>query len=276
MRSDISFKAAEGLALNGWLYLTVDATAHHPTIVTMHGFTVVKAQYLDRYVELFAKHGFAVPVYDNRNFGTSEDPLRQGMLAPCCGFLIIGTRSPTSIGSIPSMARGSVCGDASCSGGHVFQAAAFDRRAKCVSSQGPAINGSADVRMTVRPDLTRGLVETFEANRAARYVGDQPLLMDDVSDDPKSDCTLPGHDCFDCFIDRPSSTTTNAWLRSASSCATSTYPRTPSTASAPRHFKSSLRRKTPSPFRTLRSSPTSRRCNPSIWGHSTAGTSTHT
>jgi uncharacterized protein len=273
MRSDISFKTTDGLTLKGWLYLSGDAIAHHPAFVMAHGFTAVKEQYLDRYVELFAKHGFAVMVYDNRNFGTSEDLLRQGRLAPYCKFVIIGTRSPTSVGSTPSMACGSVSGDASYSCGHVLQVAASDRRVKCVSSQVPAISGSVDVRMTARQDLMRGLVEAFEANRAARHVGDHPLLMNVVSEDLKSDRALPGQDCFDYFIDSPSSTATNAWPRRASSYATSTNPGTPSTASAPRHFKSSLRRKTPSPFRTLRSSPTSGRWSPSVWCHSTAGTS---
>jgi len=201
MRSDISFKTTDGLALKGWLYLSGDAIAHRPAIVMAHGFTAVIEQYLDRYVELFPKHVFALLVYDNRNFGTSEDLLRQGRLAPHCKFVISGTQSPTSVASTPSMACGSVSGNVSYSCGHVLQVAASDRRVKCVSSQVPAINGSVDVRMTVRQDLMRGLVEAFEANRAARYVGDHPLRMNVVSEDLKSDRVLPGQDCFDDFID---------------------------------------------------------------------------
>ncbi|WP_213878942.1 alpha/beta hydrolase [Pseudomonas sp. dw_358] len=198
MRSDIRFKTTDGLTLAGWLYRPADATAALPAIVMAHGFTAVKEQYLDRYAEVFAENGFAVLVYDNRNFGASEGQPRQeadpalqvrdyrDAITYVCGLDGIDG------------ARIGVWGS-SYSGGHVLQVAAFDRRVKCVSSQVPAISGSADVRMAVRPDLMPGLIEAFEADRTARYAGEPALLMEVVAEDPKADCALPGQDCFDFF-----------------------------------------------------------------------------
>lgn len=200
MRSDISFKTTDGLTLKGWLYVPAGAAGQHPAIVMAHGFTAVKEQYLGRYAEVFVRHGFAVLVYDNRNFGASEglprqeaDPLLQvrdyrDAITYVC-----------SLDNIDASRIG-VWGS-SYSGGHVLQVAAFDRRVKCVSAQVPAISGSADVRMAVRPDLLPGLIAAFEADRTARYAGEQPLLMDVVAEDPKADCALPGQDSFDFFID---------------------------------------------------------------------------
>jgi fermentation-respiration switch protein FrsA (DUF1100 family) len=209
MRSDISFKTTDGLTLKGWLYVPAGGATQHPAIVMAHGFTAVKEQYLDRYAELFAQNGFAVLVYDNRNFGASEglprqeaDPLLQ----------VRDYRDAiTYVSSLENIdaSRIGVWGS-SYSGGHVLQVAAFDRRVKCVSSQVPAISGSADVRMAVRPDLLPGLFEAFEADRAARYAGEEPLLMDVVAEDPKADCALPGQDSYD-FFTQSGDTVAPAW-----------------------------------------------------------------
>ncbi|WP_408600665.1 alpha/beta hydrolase [Pseudomonas sp. PLMAX] len=200
MRADISFKTTDGLTLKGWLFTPQNGADSHPAIVMAHGFTAVKEQYLDRYAETFARQGFAVLVYDNRNFGASEglprqeaDPLLQ----------VRDYRDAiTYVSSLDKIdaSRIGIWGS-SYSGGHVLQVAAFDRRVKCVSAQVPAISGSADVRMAVRPDLMPGLVEAFESDRAARYAGDHPLLMEVVNEDPRSDCALPGQDSYDYFID---------------------------------------------------------------------------
>ncbi|AVD89959.1 alpha/beta hydrolase [Pseudomonas sp. SWI44] len=198
MRTDISFKTTDGLTLKGWLFTPQNGASRHPAIVMAHGFTAVKEQYLDRYAEVFAAQGFAVLVYDNRNFGASEGQPRQE------ADPLLQVRdyrdAITYVSSLDDVdaARIGIWGS-SYSGGHVLQVAAFDRRVKCVSSQVPAISGSADVRMAVRPDLMPGLIEAFEADRAARYAGDHALVMEVVNEDPKSDCALPGQDCFDFF-----------------------------------------------------------------------------
>ena len=209
MRSDISFKTTDGLNLKGWLYVPADAAGQHPAIVMAHRFTAGKEQDLDRYAEVFAQNGFAVLVYDNRNFGASEGLPRQEADPQ---LQVRDYRDAiTFVSNLDNIdaARIGVWGS-SYSGGHVLQVAAFDRRVKCVSSQVPAISGSSDVRMAVRPDLMPGLIEAFEVDRAARYAGEAPLLMEVVAEDAKADCALPGQDCYD-FFTQSGDTVAPAW-----------------------------------------------------------------
>src|SRR5260221_6469954 len=71
MRRDIEFNA-EGLTLRGWFYVPDGAKKPVPTIVMAHGFSCTKEMLLDKYAEVFVKDGFAVLIYDNRNFGDSD------------------------------------------------------------------------------------------------------------------------------------------------------------------------------------------------------------
>lgn len=81
-RENITFKA-NGLNLRGWLYRP-NGNNKTPAIIMAHGYACVKELYLDKYAEVFANAGFAVLVYDHRNFGESDiiceqeiDPLAQ-------------------------------------------------------------------------------------------------------------------------------------------------------------------------------------------------------
>ncbi|HEN8798351.1 TPA: alpha/beta hydrolase [Pseudomonas putida] len=198
MRADITFKTQDGLTLAGWLFAP-RVGGRHPTIVMAHGFTAVKEQYLDKYGEAFVDAGFAVLIYDNRNFGASEGEPRQEV-DPI--LQIRDYRDAISYASTLELvdpARIGVWGS-SYSGGHVLQVAAFDRRVKCVVAQVPDISGSMDVRLAVRPDLMPSLLAAFEDDRAARYAGAAPELVEVVNEDPKSDCALPGQDCYDFFV----------------------------------------------------------------------------
>lgn len=198
MRTDISFKTQDGLTLAGWLY-TPRTGGLHPTIVMAHGFTAVKEQYLDKYGEAFADAGFAVLIYDNRNFGASEGLPRQEV-DPV--LQIRDYRDAITFASTLSEVDASRIGvwGSSYSGGHVLQVAAFDRRVKCVVAQVPDISGSMDLRLAVRPDLLPGLFAAFEEDRTARYLGSDPVLVEVVNEDPKSDCALPGQDSYDFFV----------------------------------------------------------------------------
>jgi fermentation-respiration switch protein FrsA (DUF1100 family) len=48
-----------------------------PVVVMAHGFSAVKAMYLDAYAERFASARLAALVFDNRNFGASDGEPRQ-------------------------------------------------------------------------------------------------------------------------------------------------------------------------------------------------------
>jgi fermentation-respiration switch protein FrsA (DUF1100 family) len=201
MRTDISFKTTDGLTLKGWLFTPGDNfKAPYPTIVMAHGFTAVKEQHLDKYGEAFSREGFAVLIYDNRNFGASEGQPRQEADPLLQVRDYRDAISHASTLDVVDAQRIGVWGS-SYSGGHVLQVAAFDRRVKCVASQVPAISGSMDVRFAIRPDLLPGVIDYFEQDRAARYAGEPPIVMEVVNEDPKSDCAMPGQDSYDYFMD---------------------------------------------------------------------------
>jgi len=77
MTLDIEFKS-QGATLRGNLYLPESDTLKHPVIVMAHGFTTtIKGMTADKYAEEFQKAGFAVLLYDHRNFGISDGEPRQ-------------------------------------------------------------------------------------------------------------------------------------------------------------------------------------------------------
>ncbi|MEY3413152.1 MAG: hypothetical protein RJA79_27 [Actinomycetota bacterium] len=69
---------SEGATLRGRLYRPANATVDAPAIVMAHGFSVL-ATWLEDFATDFAHAGFAVLVFDHRNFGDSDGE-------PRCGF----------------------------------------------------------------------------------------------------------------------------------------------------------------------------------------------
>ncbi|MCJ2124246.1 alpha/beta hydrolase [Methylobacterium sp. J-077] len=192
MRSDVEF-CSEERTLRGWLYrpdVRADASA---AVVMAHGFSAVKEQYLDRYAEVFQAAGLGVLVYDHAHFGASEglprqevDPVSQKR----------GYRDAISFAeTIPWIdhTRIGIWGT-SYSGGHVIEVAAIDRRVRCVVAQVPSISGSLSARRRTRSDLVPAQLRRFEADRAARFRGEEPALLPAVSDDPLQSCAMPGPD----------------------------------------------------------------------------------
>ena len=72
---------SEGAGLRGRLYRPTDVagdlTSDVPVIIMAHGFSVLAA-YLDDYATDFAQAGFAVLLFDHRNFGESDGTPRYG------------------------------------------------------------------------------------------------------------------------------------------------------------------------------------------------------
>lgn len=69
--------ASEGAVLRGRLYRPSNVTADVPVIIMAHGFSVLAA-WLDDFATDFAQAGFAVLVFDHRNFGESDGTPRYG------------------------------------------------------------------------------------------------------------------------------------------------------------------------------------------------------
>ena len=133
-RRDVTFEA-EGATLVGWFYRP-QRDGDLPAIVMSHGFACVKELFVDRFAEAFAQAGFAVLLYDHRNFGASGgeprgeiDPWRQ--VSDMRDAVTWMTMQPGI-----DVSRLGLWGS-SYSGGHVLTLAAQDRRVACVVAQVP-------------------------------------------------------------------------------------------------------------------------------------------
>jgi uncharacterized protein len=175
VRTDIDFNA-EGATLRGWLYRPGAAPASAPVIVMAHGFSAVKEMYLDRFAEVFAGAGFAVVVFDHRNFGASDGQPRQEMNP--WQQIEDYRHAITYASSLPGVDpnRVGVWGT-SYSGGHVLVVAATDRRVKCVVAQVPTVSGHDAGQRRVPANKLPALLNRFAADRQARSQGGEPALV---------------------------------------------------------------------------------------------------
>ncbi|GAA4711748.1 alpha/beta hydrolase [Pseudonocardia yuanmonensis] len=198
-RRDVEFDA-EGTTLRGWFYRAEGATGRAPTIVLAHGFSAVKEMYLDRYAEHFAAAGLNALVFDNRNFGASDGEPRQEIdpVAQVRDYRHAITYA-TTLDEVDATRIG-VWGS-SYSGGHVLVVGAIDRRVKAVVSQVPMVSGSKNIGELVRADFRAGFREMFDADRAARYVGDPPAMVPVVAEDPLAPSALPTPDSWTWFTE---------------------------------------------------------------------------
>ncbi|MBN3786590.1 alpha/beta hydrolase [Burkholderia sp. Ac-20353] len=191
---------SEGVRLRGWFYLPArpPRAGRCPAIVMAHGYSAVKEQYLDRYAEVFASEGFAVLVYDHRNFGDSEGMPRQEVDP---ALQKRGYRDAISyVSTRPEVdaARIGIWGS-SFSGGHVLEIAAIDRRVKCVVSQVPQISGYQSALRRTRADHVPALLSRFETDRARRFAGGAPAMLPATSADPAEPCAMAGADSHGFF-----------------------------------------------------------------------------
>jgi fermentation-respiration switch protein FrsA (DUF1100 family) len=199
MRTDIQFDA-DGVTLRGWLYTPDGTSGPAPTIVMAHGYSAVKEMYLDRFAEAFASAGLASVVYDNRNFGASDGEPRQEIdpweqVRDYRDAITYATTLP----EVDSERIG-IWGS-SYSGGHVLVVGAIDRRVKCVVAQVPLISGHMNFRALVRADFIAGFQAMFNADRAARFLGDTPAMVPVVDADPLAPSALPTPDSYTWFTE---------------------------------------------------------------------------
>jgi fermentation-respiration switch protein FrsA (DUF1100 family) len=199
-RQNVEF-LSEGVTLRGWFY-PARGEPHHatPAIVMAHGFSAVKEQYLDRYAEVFSAAGFAVLVYDHRNFGDSDGTPRQEVDP---ALQKRGYRDAISYVSTRPEVDASRIGiwGSSFSGGHVLEVAAIDRRVKCVVSQVPQISGYQSALRRTRADHVPGLLQRFQEDRKQRFAGGPPAMLSAVSADPAQPCAMGGADSHAFFTE---------------------------------------------------------------------------
>lgn len=199
MKQDIEFEA-EGDTLRGWLYLPDDADGSVPGIVMAHGLSAVKEMYLDKYAELFAEAGFGSLVFDNRNFGASDGEPRQE-IDPW--QQVRDYRHAITYAKTFDEIDGDRIGvwGSSYSGGHALTVGALDTRVQCVVSQVPLVNGYKSVQRLVRPDILSGFHEQFNADREARFAGEEPETVPAVSEDLMGDAVMPTQASYEWFTE---------------------------------------------------------------------------
>jgi fermentation-respiration switch protein FrsA (DUF1100 family) len=172
-RDDVVFTVND-VILNGWLYRP-GLSVPGPAIVMTHGFSCVKDLYIDRLAELFAHAGFAVLLYDHRNFGTSGGGVR-GEIDPLQQVTDM-REAVTWIGMQPGIDPDRIgLWGTSYSGGHVIALGAHDRRVKCVVAQVPTISGGQTFLRRVSPGAITSVRADFAKDRAARLEGEAPRM----------------------------------------------------------------------------------------------------
>ncbi len=190
---------AEGVLLRGWIYQPTQVTKPVPAIVMTHGYNCIKELYLDKYAEVFVKLGFAVLVYDNRNFGDSEGSPRQELdpWQQVRDYRHAITFMQTQPFVDPS--RIGIWGS-SYSGGHVLVVTALDKRVKCVVSQVPTISGWEATLRRLQPGDLDNLREQFNQDRMNRFKGLPPKMVPMITDpEAKGQASHSSSDAWDFF-----------------------------------------------------------------------------
>lgn len=169
---DIVFDAG-GAKLGGRLFRPDGAADRHPAIVMSHGFSAVIDMGLVDTAAAFAAAGYAVLVYDHRNYGRSAgwprnetDPWVQveDMRAAVSFVRTLPFVDPDRVGLWGT----------SYSGGHVLTVGALDSRVACVVAQVPLVSGQRTFDAWVPADRRAGFLDRLGADRDARARGTPP------------------------------------------------------------------------------------------------------
>ncbi len=172
IKNSIEFNA-EGTILRGWLYLPKNTDSSFPGIIMTHGYGSLKEMYVDKFAEKFASNGFAVLLYDHRNFGDSDGQPRQEINP--YDQVMDYQHAITFMSSLEEVdsSRIGIWGS-SYSGGHVLMVGAMDKRVRCVVSQVPTISGSESSARRVSPNDVPALLNSFYKDRKLRMQDEEP------------------------------------------------------------------------------------------------------
>ncbi len=153
---------SEGATLRGHLYMPPGTSAPVPVVIMAHGFSAtISGMVADRYAEKLVAAGFAVLLYDHRNFGISDGEPRQEINR---WIQARGYRDAIDfVETLPDIdgSRIALWGD-SLSGAEVVAVGAIDGRVAAVVAQVPAFG---DTPPPADPDgeLYASIRETFLA-----------------------------------------------------------------------------------------------------------------
>jgi hypothetical protein len=147
-----------GAILRGRLYLPENDNIAHPIVIMAHGFSAtINGMVADKYAEEFCKAGFAVLLYDHRNFGTSGGTPRQELnyWIQCRGY-IDAINFAYSLSTIDKN-KITLWGD-SISSAEVLTVGAVDERVKAVVGQVPAF-GDIEVPFEKTDEMMKSIIK---------------------------------------------------------------------------------------------------------------------
>lgn len=129
---------SEGATLRGRLYTSPESSEKLAIVIMAHGFSAtINGMVADKYAEAFCEAGFAVMLYDHRNFGISEGEPRQeiDIWVQARGY----KDAINFVATLPEIdpARIALWGD-SLSGAEVLMVGAMNARVKAIIAQVPA------------------------------------------------------------------------------------------------------------------------------------------
>jgi fermentation-respiration switch protein FrsA (DUF1100 family) len=199
-RSEIEFDA-EGVTLRGMFFAASGASGLAPCVVLSHGWAGEATHFIDDFAKVFAEAGISALVYDHRGWGRSDvddgkprhesDPWEQ---IRDLQHAITYTQNRPDV----NPDRIGVWGT-SFSSGHAFVLGAIDRRIKAVVGQVPFISGLREFQGLVRVDMEDGNHDAFGADRRARGLGEAPLMIPIVHEDPMALSAMPTADAYQYF-----------------------------------------------------------------------------
>lgn len=163
-----------GVTLKGRLYLPEINSKEHPLVIMAHGFSAtINGMVADKYAEEFCKAGFAVLLYDHRNFGISEGVPRQELnyWIQCRGYMDAINFAYTL--SEIDRQKIALWGD-SISSAEVLTVGAIDERVKAIICQVPAFGDvevpfekSDEMMKSIKNLLLNENLETLDKEKTA-------------------------------------------------------------------------------------------------------------
>lgn len=200
-RRDVEFKS-KGDTCRGWLYIPDKGKAPFPTVVMAGGWCYVREIVMPNYADFFVKEGFAVLIFDYRNFGASDGKLRQH-LDPW--WQIEDYRNAITFAeTLPEVDKERIAvWGISYSGGHALIVGALDPRVKCIVSTIPVVDGYVNMKRSHGERKFLRLLEVVMEDRRKRFENEDSRGYMAMSS-PKPDeelCVWPYPDAYSAFME---------------------------------------------------------------------------